>query len=284
MQAGLLKDSNLETQLDQDGVIKIPFLTTDELTQIKNLYIRYHGEDDPPSMYDGIHMTIWHSDIAYKMEINTELKKILKAACERTFQNYRALSEQFIAKRKGTDTTFPIHQDWSIVDETKHKSFNLWIPLQDVDESNGAMWIVKGSHKIKRKVRGAGYLFPNYYPVLEELKPMMTSFNMHAGEALIFFHNTLHGSPSNKTNSQRVVTQISIVPEDAQLQIYFQKSEADSLEVHHPADAFTFYYDRIREESELRPPTGKPTELLPSLKVYPATLEEVKLALKENVF
>jgi hypothetical protein len=281
MQFGLLKDSNLNYLLENDGVIRVPFLTKDELLSIKDLYQKMHGNYDPPSMYDGIHMTIWHHDLAYKMEINTELKKKLGAASDRVFQDYRALSEQFIAKRKGSDTTFPIHQDWSIVDESKHRSLNLWIPLQDVDESNGAMWIVKGSHKIKRKIRGAGYLFPNYYPVLNNLKPLMTSFSMKGGEALIFFHNTLHGSPSNTSDQPRVATQISIIPKNAELQIYFQESEGNPLEVHHPADSFTFYYDRIREESEIIPPTGKATKLLPSLKVEPASLEEINLALSE---
>lgn len=280
MDSGLLKNTWLEGQLAEDGVIKIPFLTDPELEQIRKLYDETHGEGDPPSMYDGIHMTIWHKDRAYKLRINRHLKHILKAACERTFKDYRAISQQFIAKRKGPETTFPIHQDWSIVDEYKYRSFNLWIPLQDVDESNGAMWIVKGSHNIKRKIRGAGYLFPNYYPALEELKRHMTSYSMKAGEALLFFHNTLHGSPYNANDGYRVATQISIIPEDAPLQVYFQKGANEPLEVHHPADDFTFYYDRIREESEVRPPTGMASELLPSLQVRPASYQEVLKAIQ----
>lgn len=280
MDSELLKDKQLEHELSENGVIKIPFLTRSELQQIKDLYQEHHGDQDPPSMYDGIHMTIWHKDRAYKLDINTRLKAILKPVCDRTFQRYRAISQQFIAKRKGSETTFPIHQDWSIVDETKYKSFNLWIPLQDVDESNGAMWIVKGSHHIERKIRGAGYLFPNYYPALEELKPHMTSYSMKAGEALLFYHNTLHGSPYNANDGYRVVTQISIIPEDAPLQVYFQKAANEPLEIHHPADDFTFYYDRIREESELRPPTGKASELLPSLQVEPASYNEVLKAIQ----
>ena len=279
MNSELLIDRNVEQLLQNDGVIKIPFLTDSELQELNDLYTETHGNSDPPSMYDGIHMTIWHGDRAYKMGINRALKQLLKNACDRTFKDYRAISQQFIVKRKGLDTTFPIHQDWSIVDEHRYRSFNLWIPLQDVDETNGAMWIVKGSQNINRRVRGAGYLFPNYYPVLEALRPRMTSFTMHGGEALIFYHSTLHGSPFNASEGRRAVVQISIVPEHAQLQIYFQRGKGQPLEVHHPADDFTFFYDKIREESEVRPPTGKPSDLLPSLIVEPATLEEISEAL-----
>ncbi len=225
-------------------------------------------------------MTIWDSDRAYKLGINTRLREILKAACDRTFKDYRALTQQFIVKRKGSDTTFPIHQDWSIVDELKYPSFNLWIPLQDVNENNGAMRIVKGSHRLPRKVRGAGYLFPNYYDLMDDLQPHLTTYSMKAGEALLFFHCTLHGSPYNNAEGHRAVTQISVIPEDAPMQIYFQRSQGAPLEIHHPADDFTFYYDKIREESETRPPTGKPTEILPSMTVTPVELEEVMGAVK----
>lgn len=279
---GLLQDESLEAVLSKDGVVRIPFLNEEELAELRELYNQVHDGKDPPTMYDGIHMTIWHSDRSYKLGINTRLREILKGACDRTFKDYRAISQQFIVKRKGADTTFPIHQDWSIVDETKYPSFNLWIPIQDVDENNGAMRIVKGSHRLPRKIRGAGYLFPNYYDLADELSSHFTTYSMKAGEALLFFHCTLHGSPYNNAEGYRAVTQISVIPKDAPMQIYFQRKEGDPLEVHHPADDFTFYYDSIREESETRPPTGRPTEVLPSMKVEPVEIDEVLGAVNSN--
>lgn len=275
MSTGLLNDESLEAVLSEDGVVKIPFLNEEELAELRELYYSSHGESDPPTMYDGIHMTIWHSDLAYKLKINRRLKEILQSACDRTFKNYRAVTQQFIVKRKGKETTFPMHQDWSIVDETKFPSFNLWIPLQDVDGANGAMAIVKGSHRIARKVRGAGYLFPGFYNLREELQPYLTTYPMKAGEALLFFHCSLHGSSYNSEEGHRAVTQISIIPKDAPMQIYFQREPGQPLEVHHPQDDFTFHYNKIREESETRPPTDNPTQILPSLVVKEATLEEV---------
>lgn len=275
MNSHLLKDQTLEAQLEQDGVVRIPFLTQEELAEVQAFYKGLHGGGNPPALYDGIHMTIWSPDLSYKLKIKENLERILAAACERNFKNYRAVNQQFIVKLKGEETTFPVHQDWSIVDESKYTSFNIWVPLQDVNENNGAMWILKKSHNINRPVRGAGYLFPNYNPILEELKKRSTVFSMKAGEALIFFLNTIHGSPANQSENERVVIQSAILPDEASFQIYHQPEPGLALEVHHPKDDFTYHYERLREDSMVKAPTDNGFELLESYVNNSVTLEEV---------
>ncbi len=271
----LFQNSEIADTLKNDGVVKISFLNSEELKLLQEYYAQLHGPSDPPTMYDGIHMTIWHSDINYKLAVHNKLKELFQSACERNFSNYRAISHQFIIKRKGNETTFPVHQDWSIVDESKYISLNIWVPVQDVNEQNGAMSIVKKSHKINRKIRGAGYLFPNYYPVLSDIKPHLTSYAMKAGEALIFYHRTIHGSPPNLSDEPRVVVQLTLLQENTPLEIYFQKTSQNPLEVHHPKDDFNFYYERIREDSETKPPTQKPTETRQPYLVNEVTKNEV---------
>ena len=280
MNDSLFLNPTYNEQLQKDGVVAIPFMSESEVLQVLEFYQEMHKREDPPSMYDGIHMTIWHNDLDYKLKIKTQLQTLLSSACERTFKNFRAVGPQFIVKRGGKDTTFPVHQDWSIVDENKFQSFNLWMPLQDVNESNGAMWIVKGSHRIQRKIRGAGILFPNYKPINSDLMSYATSFPLKAVEALLFFHNTIHGSPHNQNSTQRVVVQISILPKEAPLEIYFQKDKNAALEVHHPNDDFTYHYNKLREDSEMKPPTTLASEFRASYLPNEVTLEEVLTATK----
>jgi hypothetical protein len=258
------KNKNYATELQENGVIKIPFLSQQELNELNQFYNQMHPSGEPPTMYDGIHMTIWHFDLEYKLKIRDGIKRITIDAFERNFENYRAISQQFIVKKPGSETNFPIHQDWAIVDEDKFFSLNIWIPLHDVDENNGAMWIVKGSHRIDNTVRGAGILFPNYQPHFEALKPHMTSFSMKAGEALIFYHSTIHGSPFNQSKSPRKVIQVSMLPKEAPMQVYFQKNVNSPLEIHLPMDDFNFYYNKIREDSFNLPPTSCPEMIKPN--------------------
>lgn len=255
-------DSQYAEILQSDGVVKIPFLNNEELDKIRGLYARMHHDKMPTNTMHGIHMTIWHPDEEYKTVIRDGIRDTIEPAFKRNFTDYRTLTHQFIIKSTGEDTTFHIHQDWAIVNEVKDFSLNIWIPLQDVSEVNGAMWIVKGSHRLNYPVRGAGVLYPDYSECFDDLKPYMTSFPMKAGEALIFYHCTLHGSPSNKGEELRKVIQVSLVHENTPLQIYFQKDSNSPLEIHHPDDYFTFRYRNIHEESSKRAPTQKPDKLI----------------------
>jgi hypothetical protein len=257
----LFQDEALQQQLDQDGCVVVPFLSADELAVLREFYASHHPDGMPPQMRDGIHMTIWCSDRTYKDDIREGLKRILHAASHRLYQDFRLLAPVFIVKRKGDDTTFPIHQDWNVVDETQHRAFNMWIPLHDVDASNGALWIVKGSHKFPNHVRGPGYLFPRLYHLEDHIRPRMEPMAMQAGQALIFYHRVLHGSPPNQTDDPRVVVAMSVLPEAVPLHIFFQKDAQSQLECYHPHDEFIYEFENVRDQTAFHPPSGAPVSI-----------------------
>jgi len=257
----LFQDANLQAQIEKDGVVTIPFLSAEEVQTIRAFYNNIHPKGEAPQMRDGIHMTIWCTDKAYKLQVKSAIDAAVQRACEQVFTAHRRINPVFITKRKGKDTTFPIHQDWSIVDETKHTAFNLWIPLHDVDETNGALWFVKGSHKITTYVRGPGVLFPNLYGIKEHVRPLMSPACVKAGTAVIFYHRVIHGSPPNQTNTDRIVAALSIVPQQVPLQIFFQKDQASPLEVYRPHDEFIYDYDNVRDDTSKIPPGKQPVEL-----------------------
>lgn len=263
-------------RLSKDGVIKISLLDETALSKIISLYKSANQSGQPSSFFDGIHMTIWDQNTEYKTAIRENLEQLLMPYFDKYFTNYRAISQQFIVKLPGNNTTFPVHQDWSIVNERDYFSLNIWIPLHDVDETNGAMWIVKGSHRLDQPVRGAGSLFPNYFPLLEEMKPYMTSFPMKAGEALIFYHSTIHGSPQNLSNEPRLTVQVSLLPKEAPMEIYFQPPGSKSIEVHHPEDNFNFYYTNIREESVTKTPTSSYTKIISNYTLNDVSIKAIK--------
>lgn len=248
---------SLQQQIDKDGLLTLPFLNEEELAQINDFFYELHPEGVVPEMRDGIHMTLWCSDRAYKIHVRNKLNEMLNNACNRVFVNYRKINACFIVKSGGQQTTFQIHQDWSIVDEEKHRAFNLWIPLHEVDNSNGALWVVKGSHKMTNYVRGAGVLFPDLMPVRDKVKEVMTSVDVEAGTALIFYHRAIHGSPPNMNEKPRVAVALSIVPKDVPLQIAFQKDTSAPLELYEPTDDFIYNYDNVRDDTSRFPPVGE---------------------------
>lgn len=278
----MFQNKTHEETLKKEGFVIIPFLNDEELKELQKFYSDAHPNDEIPDMRYGIHMTSWCKDGQYKQDITNGLKRILQPSSERTFEDFRSNNFVFIIKNKGPYTTFPIHQDWSVIDETKYMSFNVWIPLQDVDQNTGALWIIKGSHRLDRHVRGANILFPDYSYLSKELKPYMHPMNAKAGQAVIFFHSTIHGSPPNVNEKLRKVACFTVLPKEAPLQIFFQKDEKSPLEIHQPDDAFMFKYEDINSESFVKPPTEHPVKVLPSYHCQKVTMEELIEVTKEN--
>lgn len=271
----LFKDKSLQAEIDKKGFVTLPFIGETELGELRNFYSDIHP-NGAPGKIDGIHMTTWCEDFDYKMIVANRLAEIYKKPCTEVFEDYRTLNNVFIVKDTG-ETPFKVHQDWNVVDEKENFAINVWIPLHDITMNEGGLWVVEGSHKIDRHVRGSAYLFPNYAPFNDQLEKAAKSVSLKAGEAIIFYVNIIHGSPSNYGNSERVATCFSVIPKDAPLNIYFQKEEGNPLEIHTPNDDFVYHYKHLRTETFERAPTDSPVEVLDSFVNVPVELSELEL-------
>jgi hypothetical protein len=271
----LLKDKILQNNLEKDGYVVIPFLKPAELEELNSFYSEIHNGAEPPLFIDNIHMTTWCKDSTYKQSISENLSAIFANPSDAFFENYRRLNNVFIVKRTGQQTTFKVHQDWNVVDETKYQSVNVWVPLHEVDENSGALWVLKGSHNIDRKVRGAGYLFPDYGAYYKDIEKKITSVKLKAGEAIVFFHSIIHGSPPNLSGQHRKAACFSVIPKNAPLCIYFQPGKNDPLKQFAPDDDFIYKYDSLRTESLVKPPAEIPVNIMPSFSNKEVELDEL---------
>ena len=258
----LLKDPQLQEQIDEKGFVTLPFIGESELEELRSFYKEIHP-DGAPGKIDGIHMTTWCEDYDYKMKVANRLAEIYKKPCEDVFEDYRTLNNVFIVKDSG-ETPFNVHQDWTVVDEKENFAINVWVPLYDITKNEGGLWIVEGSHKIDRHIRGAAYLNIDYSQHRDKLKLVSSTISLKAGEAVLFYLNAIHGSFSNRSELERIVTCFAVIPQDALLNIYFQRQENTPLEIHSPKDDFLYHYTNLREESAERPPTMKPIKTLES--------------------
>lgn len=256
----LFRDGARQEVLDDKGVLTVPLLDAEEVRELRDFYDAIHPDGIPPQMRDGIHMTIWCADYDYKVKVREKLIEVIQPACERVFKDFRMVSPVFIVKRKGGDTTFPIHQDWNVVDESKHRAFNVWIPLHDVDATNGSLWHIPGTHRLPTYVRGPGLLFPNLYDIKDHVAPAMRSLSLEAGQAMVFYHRLIHGSPPNQAEEPRVVISFSLLPKEVPLHIYFQPELESPLQVYHPKDDFIYQFENVRDDTPKVPPRGEMVE------------------------
>lgn len=259
---GLFQNQKTEEELFERGYVVLPFFNSEQVEQLRHFYQTVHPGTgvNRDGYLHGIHMTTWASNSNYKLFVGEFVRHIFDSACKKWFKNHRHLNHVFIAKEPGSQTEFNVHQDWSVVDENEHYSINIWCPLNDVSKENGALWILPGSHRIDQPVRGAGCLFPDYTADMEVLRENVQCIDVKAGEALVFFHATIHGSPPNLSDSTRVVACCTVIDEVAPLRTFFQRNDEAPLEVYEPEDTFMYDYRDIMHEAVLRPPQGKLVE------------------------
>jgi hypothetical protein len=126
---------------------------------------------------------------------------------------------------KGTHNKYLLqpHQDWNIVDESMFRSFNVWIPLVDLNQENGAIMVMPGSHNWIDTYRHSSIpcAFSQVHSLL--LEKMQTLY-LKAGEALIYDHALIHASHENRSGEVRVACASGIKPKEAEMLFYWNNN------------------------------------------------------------
>lgn len=169
---------------------------------------------------DGFYASVHAPDGSLRAAVNARLIAVFQSRLAAISHSARLLGGAFINKSPGPRGVLPPHQDWNIVDEAQHRSFNVWAPLIDTDADNGAFQLIPASHHWHHTVRG-----PNipcgYRLVHEHLRKAMKLLPMRAGEVLVYDHRLLHCSDANHTPQHRPAVVMGLVPEEANMKHYF---------------------------------------------------------------
>jgi len=227
------------------GYAKVPFLNGEEIKLLVDFFYANHPQL-PPGMYSSSHSP----DFSFRQKMNEEIKRVCKRAVEATFKNVTPLGATFMVKSRGENGSLHPHQDWSIVDETQFNSYNIWLPLVDVNEQNGTLMVLPYSHNIyKENIRGLN-IPSSYEKVEKEIWQYLVAVNVKAGEALVYDHRLLHASGINKTSTPRLVIVYGIIPDNADMRYYYGRD--GFIEEYDCTPDFYFNQDINSGPSQLR--------------------------------
>ena len=204
----------------KDGfVVLYNFFEPDFIEKLKNLY----AQSIPNTNYS-FYTTQWIPDYNYKNKISKSIGLIINERILKLVNNYQNIFAYFMVKH-GQDTSFShAHQDWSIVDESKHISINCWLPLVSVKENNGAMKILPKSHLKYNNPRGTD-IKNSMYDHLEILKTeKFITLNLNLGDLLLFDSRLIHATSDNITNTTRVAVGSILKPTNAKVFHYYNKN------------------------------------------------------------
>jgi len=234
-----LKGGRSDGQLKALGYCVIPgFLSADEVASLLAYYAQsgLNAERTQPNYLYA------HPDKS--REVSRAISEQVSKAMQRHFSSGHLLGGVFMVKRPGQNREMDYHQDWSLVDETEHVSYNLWCPLTDADARSGALSVIERSYLVGLPYRSST-MPPLEIPHSKELKRFITGFSFRAGDAVLYRHSMFHGSGSNLSDTDRIAIACGIIPEGVPF-IYQHWNEGrkaiESCEVDQ-----NFYIDHIHD-------------------------------------
>lgn len=252
IQNQILVNDNLQHQLEQEGFVVVPFYSPEEIAQLSEFYTK-----STHSNIEGFQPTTYFQSEEYRLKASEVIKKIARPHLEKLLQNYKVYMGSFIVKHNDKNSELGVHQDMTLVDETKFMGVNIWAPLCDTNEKNGALYLIPQSHKLFFTYRNA--TIPNIYDKHYDLiKKYMQPIYLKAGEAIIFDNSILHFSPINKSEKIRIATNIFVTHKDAMITICYHDKEKNKIELFEQEDTFFTAYKQFGNDANmLRPQIGR---------------------------
>lgn len=280
----VLRDPVLEAALCADGYVVLPGVARREVAWLRGLAVESFGGDDRhDEVLDDPRREGWEGQGApgdtWKIGVNDASQEQRDAyeqqladwwheLLERHLHHHSLLFTSFLAKHPGDDSTLPMHQDPSVVDERLHRSVTFWVALDDMgpDLANGELHVLPGSHLVGSEWRGT-FTSSTYLSEVERLWREATSLPVRAGDAVVLDSRVVHGSPPNFGTSSRLAMAGTVVPTGVPLQHVLGRDDGtDEVLIQRVDRAF---FQRVSPRSlHVDPPRGlEVVEVLPRASV-----------------
>lgn len=213
------RDPQLDEQFRRDGYLVVPFLDREALRRLRALW-----EDIRPAEVHGIWSNVHTMSPQDNARIDDTITREFAAPAADLFLDGRLAGASFLVKGTGPNSASTPHQDWCNVEEDSAQSASIWCPLIDVDEDNGALQVIPGSHRLRPSIRSLDTpsLYLDFTP---DLEPHLTCVPLRAGEAALYAHNLFHGSKPNLSDQIRPSVVSGVLPHGAR-HVHYRRSPA----------------------------------------------------------
>jgi len=124
------------------------------------------------------------------------------------------------------------HQDAPVIDETKENGLFVWVPLCDINEKNGAVLVLPGSHLWGNFQRSLNvpWVFEKYTKLLwKYMKPIY----LNKGDILIWDTAMIHASLPNLSNEMRIALTTTLLPKQFKMVEYFKDAKTPKGKIEH---------------------------------------------------
>lgn len=255
MSKRIFKDDAMQARFQKQGFLVVPFIDEAEIKYLNDFFDSLH----PDLPKEGFVSGSYSQDFSYKKKASDEIVKVFSKHYERLFVDYQPFGAAFLFKMPSQNSELAIHQDWTIVDEEKFVALNCWVPLIDVNETNGALQIVPGTHydalKTLRSPTLPFFFSGNDDVVVEASIPMCVK----AGEAVILNQSVIHYSRANLSNQIRKAITAGVKSKGTPMQFNYKDNSkhANEIEVFEMPEDFLLSFKNFASDIFQRPMMGE---------------------------
>lgn len=242
-----------QQSFEENGFVILPFYDEAEIAELTALYHALHPKDEA-----GFFPSTFSKDKNYRHEADSKIRQIASRSIDAYCQDIKVVCGSFIVKSPGPDSGMCVHQDMSLVDESKYTGINIRVPLVDLTIQNGAIFVLPKSHRIMPTYRGSS--IPEFFaPVMDDIIDYLQPVVVKAGQAVIFDQSIIHYSPPNFSDNIRIVTNIYFTHQSTEYRTYFWDKEKmeNKIEVFAQADDFMTNFEQFGENIRARPTLGQ---------------------------
>lgn len=272
----VFKDENLHRTFEDVGFVIVDFYSNTEVESIIEFYKETH-----PSNNQKFYPSTYTNDEKYRQLIHNSILEFADKKIEELFENIKIASASFIVKQPGIDSYLHVHQDMTLVDESKFTGINIWAITTDLTDVNGTLYVLPKSNRLYPTYRGHT-IRGIYDSIQEEIKDYMTPLYLKAGQAVIFDQSLIHFSPPNLGVALRIATNIFITHRTANFITCFSEKKmshgVQQVELFLQEDDFMTKYTEFGNDIYSKPKQGK------SIGCFSYSVPELTLGDLENKF
>jgi hypothetical protein len=215
------RDETLSDSFEREGYAIVRRGPGEPLSMLRDLIT-----SRPVRLGEGIYYSLMSNSFEDNMEIAVQVRAALDGILDRIFIRHQAYNPSFLIKPPRVHQEFMLHQDWCFTDTDCFRMGTVWVPLCDVDESNGCLTVVPKSHRAFRTFI-SGNLHTARIPMAHLPEGTVRPLPMRFGDVLIFNPLVFHGSFPNDSEQARAIATVNVLPQGAPFCYYHQRTHSE---------------------------------------------------------
>jgi hypothetical protein len=247
----VFKDPDLQAAMQKDGFVVVPFYTEKEISELQRIFDAQHD-----GRVEGFFSSTFSLNTQYREQANEAIIRMGKRRMDELLIDYKVWCGSFLVKASDDHSALSVHQDMTLVDESRFSGFNIWCPLLNLTPENGPLMVLPGSHRLVPTLRGSTIpgIYEDTHTLIFEL---MQTLLVPAGTAVIFDQSIIHASPPNRSGELRVVTNTFFTHPEASIQTCYYDQPKGMIERFAQEDSFMTEYINFGQDIHARPTIGQ---------------------------